>query len=374
MPGDPISHLRSALVVGDRWNRGALAAVRGLARAGWRVGVGSQGRTGHAQRSRHCARWHHVPLAEAGEDAFTEAVAAAVDGGGYDVVFAVGDAEVLTLSKCRAKIAAVVPMPDHEVVERCFDKAVAAELAGYAGLSVPRPGTSAGFPVVVKARRHWLGGDVGDRSRFAIQVARDETELSEAVAALEASGVPAIVQEQVSGPLLSVITLTAPGGRVVARQQQVAERVWPSGAGVSVRARSVACDRELHEGVDSFLADLGWWGLCQLQFLVDRDGVPRLIDVNGRFYGSLALAEAAGLPLAAMWGAMAVGEPVSAAPAGRVGVRYQWLAGDLRRALSQHDVPSTLRYAVGATHSLLSWSDPRPALAYLNELILRRNR
>jgi predicted ATP-grasp superfamily ATP-dependent carboligase len=364
--------MRSALIVGDRWNRGALAAVRGLHRAGWRVGVGSQGRTGHAQRSKHCDRWHEVPLAEAGEDKFAAAVQSAIKTGGYDVVFAVGDAEVLTLSKRRAELAAVVPFPEHDIVERCFDKSVAVELAAFAGLAVPEPGTSAGFPVVVKARQHWLGGGIGTISRFPIQVAHDNAELKQCVAVLAEHGVPAIVQRQVEGDLVAVIVLVGKDGTVLARQQQVAERVWPRGAGVSVRARVVPCDPELNDGVDRFLADLGWWGLCELQFLVGPDEVPRLIDVNGRFYGSLALAEAAGLPLAAMWAGVALGDAVAPASPPAVGTRYHWLAGDLRRARAEHDFAGTVRYAFGSQHSIWSWRDARPALGYLRDRVNSR--
>ena len=336
--------------------------MRSLARAGWDVGVGSQASPGHAQRSRYATRWHPVPLAEAGEDAFTCAVADAVRAGSYDVVFAVGDAEVLTLSKRRAQVPACVPWPEHDVVVRCFDKRIAAELAAFAGLATPATGTSGGFPVVVKARTHWLGGDVGSASRFPVRLAEDEAELTEHVEALREQGVPAIVQQYVSGELIAQVWLLDKTGAVLACQQQVAEKVWPKDAGVSVRARTVAVDADLAAAARRFLADLGWWGLCELQFLVGGDGVPRLIDVNGRFYGSLALATAAGLPVAPMWAALALGDEVAPAPPARTGVRYQWLEGDLRRARVEGGVGSALRYAFGAQHSLLSLRDPKPGL------------
>jgi hypothetical protein len=47
-------------------------------------------------------------------------------------------------------------------------------------------------------------------------------------------------------------------------------------------------------------------------------------------------------------------------------VRYQWLEGDLRRAVYDdrggrvRDVASCLRYAPGATHSIWQLRDPRP--------------
>jgi hypothetical protein len=110
-----------------------------------------------------------------------------------------------------------------------------------------------------------------------------------------------------------------------------------------------------------------------LQFLVAADGVPRLIDLNGRFYGSLALAVRAGANLPAVWAALATGrdvEPVTA----RSGVRYSWWEGDLRRAMLDRrgglvrDLAGTLGAGVGAVHSIGRWRDPAPAVVQLRQL------
>jgi hypothetical protein len=127
-------------------------------------------------------------------------------------------------------------------------------------------------------------------------------------------------------------------------------------------------DPRLREGVAALLERLGWFGLAQVQFLAPPGGEPRLIDLNGRFYGSLALAVGAGVNLPAIWAAAAQDRPPPPAPAQLPTVRYQWLEGDLRRAFAERrgglltDVAGTLRYAVGAQHSVASLRDPGPAL------------
>src|SRR5206468_440676 len=121
----------------------------------------------------------------------------------------------------------------------------------------------------------------------------------------------------------------------------------------------------------------GWHGLAQVQFVVPDDGVPRMIDLNPRFYGSLALAVASGSDFPALWAALATGRPVAPA-APRTGVRYHWLGGDLRRALVERrggllrDVASCVAWSPGTVNGVWSAKDPRPALRSLGRTVGRR--
>lgn len=50
-------------------------------------------------------------------------------------------------------------------------------------------------------------------------------------------------------------------------------------------------DPALVDRAEALLRRIRWDGLVELQFLTGSDGIPHLIDLNGRFYGSLALAD-----------------------------------------------------------------------------------
>jgi predicted ATP-grasp superfamily ATP-dependent carboligase len=182
-----------------------------------------------------------------------------------------------------------------------------------------------------------------------------------------------IYQRVVDGDLLAVVTLRGPDGRVLYLGAQRADAVFPEPFGVSVRARTVPVDPALAAGVNRLLDELGWWGIAELQFIVSTSGTPHLIDLNGRFFGSLALTSATGVDLPSAWVAAARGgtsTPITTPR--RMGARYQWLEGDLRRL---HDARGTaqggwraLCYAVGASHSLWSSTDPGPALRHVVSL------
>ena len=153
------------LIVESGFTRGALAACRALAEAGWTVGIGSPDRHGLAASSRHVARWHEIPPVEQDFDAFLLATEAAVIAGGYEAIFCSEDACALGLSFGRDRLSAVVPYPPHEVVVRAIDKLELHRAARSVGM--PSPATrladeeaisQVDGPVLVKARLHWTPG------------------------------------------------------------------------------------------------------------------------------------------------------------------------------------------------------------------------
>lgn len=361
---------RRVLVVEDGESRGAVAAVRALARAGWVVGVGSSAR-GPAGASRSVTWRDDLPRIADGLDAYVTCVARLVEARGYALVFGAGDAEVWALSSARDRLGAVVPYPPHECVVGTLDKARAEASAREAGLPTPAALDPAGLgglsgPFVVKPLVH---GGVGHRGPSRLEARRvpDAEGALRRVREIELAGGSAVVQEVVTGDLLALVVLLDRQGRLVAAVQQRAERLQPPLAGVSARAVTVPVDEELTDRASDFLRRTGWWGLAELQLLAGPGRVPTLIDVNGRFYGSLALSVAAGLNLPDLWARVALGEPTELGLRGRPGAGYQWLEGDLRSALAQRSagasgsVLDALSCAPRRTHSLLSWTDPGPA-------------
>jgi predicted ATP-grasp superfamily ATP-dependent carboligase len=365
-----------ALIVEQGWSRGALAATRALAAAGWSVGVASAQGEGLALTSRWCARRHVIrPMHPA--DAFVSSVAAVAHDHGYDVVFGAGEAEVLALSAGRETIPAVFPYSCHDAVLRAFDKAKLAQAARAVGIAVPETMSIDAVsdehtPVVVKARMHARPDLTDSPLRIDTNVLLGRTAVRRRVAEIRAYGGEPELQVFHHGPLLAYAAVRA-GSGVVADCLQRASRIWPGDAGASCRAVTVSADEDLVRRAAALFDALDWYGLAQLQFIVE-DGVPRLIDLNGRFYGSLSLAVAAGANLPAIWAGLAVGADVAAAPVrARPGVRYQWGCADVRRAVRERrgglvrDLADTAMYAFGAQHSVAAVRDPGPAAARLRQ-------
>jgi predicted ATP-grasp superfamily ATP-dependent carboligase len=373
------------LVTDSGYRSGALSAARSLHSYGWKVGLGTPRVESHAARSRSVAAVHEIPSPEIDLSGFVRGVNAAIAGAGYEVVLPTSDLEMLALSEQRDGIDAVVPYGPPAGVRRALDKLDSTEAAVAAGLHVPWTrladeetvrAVPEGRAVVVKARNHtFLDRGAGTSFKVAT-ICRGPRAVAERVALIEDEGGQAVVQEVVDGPLAALAVVADDSSTPVASVYQRAERNWPEPVGGTARGVTAAIDPGLAERAAALLKELEWSGLAQLQFVLDDDGRHRFIDFNGRIYGSIALAAAAGVHLPVVWAALATGRKPIVAQA-RAGVRFQWLEGDIKRALlggPRRLVPElvdSFRYARGAAHSVSSAHDLRPALRYARTLVAR---
>jgi predicted ATP-grasp superfamily ATP-dependent carboligase len=301
-------------------------------------------------------------------------------------VFAAADDWLVGLAAVRDGIPAEVPYAPSVGLLAGVDKLELAKLARSSGLKAPRtviatPDALAcwEWPAVVKPRSHWVEGSEDPPVRLATTVAPDEATAQVHVAELEAHGNTALLQEHLSGRLLALTMLMNSASQGVATVQQVADRVWPLPAGVSTRAVTVKVDVDLAARVKHLLQSLRWVGLAQAQFLLTGSG-PVLIDLNPRYYGSMALAVRAGVDWPVLWARLATGRPVPDRSDAALGIRYSWLEGDLRRAAVERrgtlvaDVGSTFRWAAGSSHSVLDVWDPWPGVRFCGVLAGRVGR
>lgn len=368
-----------ALIVENGGSRGALAAVRSLGRAGYHVGVAAPG-AGLASRSRWCRNTHVIAAPSSGSG-FISSVAAAASG--YDIVFPVGDAELMLLSEHRSQIAPLLPWPSHGAVMSCLDKGAMTEVAERLRIPAPRmfgldeyPGTG---EVFVKELLHGEFRTGAAVARSEAVRAADLRQVEAAAAKIEEAGGRPVLQEVVGGCLIAYCVLRDSSGTRLAQVEQVATALYPPGAGVSSRAVTEEVDDEIAAFAERLLDDVGASGVVEMQFIRDVAGTPHLIDVNPRFYGSMSLAIAAGADFPVLLARAAIGQRTQTPPA-RVGVRYQWLEGDLRRALAEgrggiaRDVANTMGYARGAVHSIWSRDDVSPGLWHARRLAARAYR
>lgn len=347
------------LIVEGGSQRGVLAAARALGRAGHEVTIAS-GERAHAARSRWTAR--RIPIDVNDSDQLVEDVERSIERHRFDVVFAGDDESLLALSRHREGLgSAVFPYVAHSDVVRALDKLSMNEAARAAGIAVPettrtRPDDLRDW--IVKERLYWLG------------TPHDHLPADEAAAPV---GGRLVYQRLIDGDLHAAIAFVGDDGAVSVVSVQRAEAVYPDPFGVSVRAVAVSSPL-VEEAARAVFAALRWRGLAELQFVVSGAGVPHLIDFNGRFFGSLGLTEAH-VPACAAWVEVAMGRPAPVLGRVPVGARYQWLEGDLRRALGTDRRGASIRDAIawapGATHSLFAATDPAPAAGLLADMARR---
>lgn len=376
------------VLVTDGDQRAALAIVRSLGRAGHRVFVGASAERSLAGCSRYRVASLRLPEPLADPEGFARAVRSCVRERGVDAVLPVTEAALLALLPRRAELApAVVPFPDAEAFARASDKAWVARVAATVGLSAPRSELvrSAAAadelpahlgPAVLKPSRSVVAG----RKLGVSHVAEDE-DLRAALRALPAEAFPVLVQERVVGPGIGVFLLRW-DGRTVASFAHRRLREKPPSGGVSVLRESVPLESGLLAACEALLAELDWRGVAMVELKVDhRTGEPFVMEVNGRFWGSLQLAIDAGVDFPALLLDLALGREVNAPRSYRTGVRSRWLMGDVDHLLARMlrsperlhlpaDAPGRLRvladfmaaFLPPNREEILRPGDPRPFL------------
>jgi predicted ATP-grasp superfamily ATP-dependent carboligase len=392
-----------ALVL-DGDERSALAVTRSLGRRGVPVTVAAPGARSLAGASRHAARRLVVPDVRRDPDGFAAALLAAAARPPDQVLFPLTDASLTVVDSMRDRLGAVrLPVASSESLALAWDKGRLLAVAAGAGVAAPRtwmPATGAEvaalaaelpYPVVLKPRRSRLRTAQGFVSGEVAYV-HTAAELVPAYTALAARLAAPLIQERVPGYGMGVFLL-ADRGRVLARFAHRRLREKPPAGGVSVLCESIAVPPALAAAADRLLAALEWHGVCMIEFKMDaRDGVPRLMEINPRFWGSLALAVDAGVDFPWLLYQLATGPPPALVTSYRLGVRSRWELGDLDhllirlRARGERDLPpgapSVLRTLLAFLNPLagrpevLRPSDPGPAFhelgCYVRDLCARR--
>ena len=272
---------------------------------------------------------------------------------------------------------AILPLPAARVLSRVRDKGRLASTAAAAGIDTPETlfsgpardlrATDFARPVVLKPARPVS-------TLKTARLVRDARQM-EAVLEPVPDEEPLLVQERMQGPIVSVELVLDRAGNLVARFQHATRRTWPAAAGSIALATSVEPDEALIYRTASMLADIGYWGLAQVDFVATPSGHV-LLDVNPRFYRCLPLAIACGTNLPALWHAVTIGRSVGAPQRYRVGVTYRWLEADF--AAAARGAPRRLLYRAPPPHAGAAWAadDPLPGFLLsagaVTDRVLRR--
>ena len=320
-----------------------LACVRSLGRAGHTVYVASPLRRPLAAWSRYCRA--HVRLDET--IAGFAALRAWARRQGVGIVLPQRERSCLLCDAEREQWEAagiVLGCGPEDMLLRAFDKARTLELAVACGMRIPPtrfPRTLAeahaaaeaiGYPCILKPRfsDFWDGGRF--QADHGARYVPNPAALEAAVAACRRGEAWPLIQAIVPGRGKGVFALCDRGEPVAWFGHERLRDVRPSGSGSSLR-RSIPLDPRLREPAGRLLAAMAWHGPVMVEFRDNGAGEPCLIEVNGRFWGSLELAVASGVDFPALWVALLRGERVAATTAYETGVTVRWAWGDVKRLL-----------------------------------------
>lgn len=335
------------VIVTDGRERAALAVVRSLGRAGFRCVVGAGTRPTLAGASRFAARSVVLPDPLRTPIDFSEAIRALAATEGASLVIPIAEPAILALLPHRERLhPCVIPFPDFDAFRAISDKRRLLAEAQTLGIAVPgqhvvtAPGDNLSpldeleYPLVLKPARS-VGESGGERAKLSVTFAATATEARAQIAALPHAAFPLLVQQRVVGPGIGIFTLVWNGTlRAAFAHRRLTEK--PPWGGVSVYRESVAMDAPLLDRSLALLERFGWYGVAMVEYKRDaQTGRPYLMEINGRFWGSLQLAIDAGVDFPRLLAECALTGTADTAPAYREGVRSRWTWGQIDHVLTR---------------------------------------
>ncbi len=384
------------LLVLDGGTPQSLAIVRSLGRRGHRVLVGSDEPHCLAARSRHASGSFLYPHPSEGAAAFVASLRAVCEAEEPALVLPVTDWTIVPLLDLRDTLPPLA-LSSTASVRATLSKAATAALAERAGVPVPRtvrvptpadwpPTPALPFPVVVKSDTSKAWGSGGPGAQYLTAYARSDAEVVRLLEELTRHG-PGLVQELQPGTGVGLSVLACHGELDVAFQYRRLHEVPITGGGSSWR-ESEALDPTLLEYGRALVRELRWHGVAMLEFKRTAAGEYLLIEINGRFWGSLPLPIAAGVDFPAALVDMLLHDQRATQPDYGIGVRCRSLSAEVEwlvRAALRRPAPIPVRWpsplqmlldtarAAGPREhwDTLSLSDPAPGLARIGETVAR---
>jgi predicted ATP-grasp superfamily ATP-dependent carboligase len=313
--------------------------------------------------------------------AYVSAVARLIELHRIDVLLPVTEAALLRLLPERERLGVVLPFPDDDAFRAISDRERLLAAAAERGIAVPAQLTLRApedarrlelepieFPIVLKPARSTARVN-GRLRKLGVLYAADRRDLRASLADLPSSAYP---------------------------HRRIREK--PPSGGVSVCCEGISPDPALVAQSRALLDRFGWEGVAMVEWKMDAArGIPFLMEVNARFWGSLQLAVDSGVDFPAWLVAAATGEPLPYRVHGRPGRRIRWWWGDvdhllsrLRRTPAELSLPpdaltrwETLRdvlmpWRPGQRGAVFRWRDPWPfareTAAWLSDVVGRRAR
>jgi predicted ATP-grasp superfamily ATP-dependent carboligase/protein-tyrosine-phosphatase len=318
----------------------ALAVVRSLGRQGIKVDVASHIDKPICKYSKYVSKTEYYPNPLQETDAFTNWIEKTVNSNRYLLIIPSTERTLVPISLKFGEepFYSRICMPSQSALETVLDKSKTAKMALDLGIPQPRSWhieeiheldkirNELTFPVVIKPGRSIAGS--ASRVPLTVRYAHTHEELGKTCKELLAH-VHVVLQQYFTGVGTGIELIANHGEVLYAFQHLRLHEVPLSGGGSSYRS-SVKLDPELLEASKKLIRALNWHGVAMVEFKKDlRTGDFVLIEINGRFWGSLPLATAAGADFPYMLYQLYTAESVSTPPPYRIGIKCRKLSSDI---------------------------------------------
>jgi len=279
-----------------------LSVARSLGRAGIEVDVATCAEDYPGLASRFVTQVHCLPPYLTMPEAWVEAAERLIKTGGYQLVYPCSDSGLGMLDAVGARVdPAQRLVPNYAAFCAFTDKAQTRQLAGAAGVSTaPGRALCAGpealdlvaqdpLPLVVKPSSPYQFGS--EESKGKARIVRSKTDLARAMTDFQ--GRQIVVEQMFDGDGVGVSVLAKAG--VIKAVWQHRRNACVDETGRSSKRTGEAVDKSLLDEVTKLVEASDLTGVAMFEFIQNPASQKHiLLEVNPRYWGSLALALAAG--------------------------------------------------------------------------------
>ncbi len=338
---------RPGVIVTDGNERSALAVTRSLGQRGVPVYVGAETSVSLAGTSKYCTQSFVYPSPWSHPEEYVACLLEIARQWNATVLFPMTDlaVELIGEHKERVGLAVTLPIPSLKQYRKLSDKYQLTAWAKEQGIPIPPTlfvpdgdvsrviDQVAKWPVVVKPGRSLLKVD-GRWKKTTVLYAHDPDDLRRLYHEVWYLQWPSLLQERISGEGEGVFGLFSSGEPLALFAHRRLRERPPSG-GVSVLRESIPLPPQMTDYALRVIKSADWQGVAMVEFKVDRDSdVPYLMEVNGRFWGSLQLAIDAGVDFPWLLHQLGTGGVIAGGNEPyQVGVKSRWWLGDLDHLL-----------------------------------------
>lgn len=338
------------VLVTDASERAALAVIRSLGRKGIEVTAGDSTRFNIGFFSKYCKQKILYPPPELEKSKFVKAMLKLVRDESFDLLIPITDIAMVPILEYKedferyTKVAA----PNYLTAIKALDKVETLKIAQQH--DIPFPKTEFGediddihefskeitYPVVIRPRMKvkWIGEKALILKVTSNNYAYNSQDfimkwkrLNSILKKVGLQGDYLMVQEFVHGEGCGAEALMH-NGEPKALFMHRRLREYPTTGGASTLRESVSDSKLAQLGI-KLLQAMRWDGVAMVEFRVNTStGEPRLIEVNGRFWGSLPLAINSGVDFPYLLYKSMVDKEDSICSKYRIGLKQRWFAGD----------------------------------------------
>jgi predicted ATP-grasp superfamily ATP-dependent carboligase len=306
-----------------------------------------------------------------GSTEFLDAIRSFIELHRHDVLIPADDFALLAIAEHHEELSRLlhVACPPPELVRQVLDKRCTLEAAQQAGVPTPKTFVVAnsaqipellhktGTPAILKPAQKQA---IDDEFKTLIITAAEQ--VTKRFPTAREFSHPMLLQEFCTGVGVGVEVLLH-RGECVAVFQHRRLKEWPFRGGYAVTAIAEAPGANLVQPALALLRALQWDGVAMVEFRVNREtGRTVLMEVNGRYWGSISLPVTAGVDFPLLQWKVIHGESLDVPSSYDVGTKWRWTAGYIRRL---HDLVMASRRS-GEVREMLrrDWSDVVEDLSY----------